>query len=320
MSKVKCLATRNWMKFFRDWYKMNCLILIRICWRVTLAKIHFYRKSQQLLKQWDKQIRTLYTVSGTMYSAVSDIVFLHLLFRAVCDPVLGDNGALYVPKALIPIYQNEIIPLSDICTPNQFEAELLTGVTIESESDAWTALNWFHGKGVKTAVLSSTNIGTEGTLTSFLSHKNGKFIFWFWILSASTERNHYYLSLLLQAMMNVNSHCKYQSLAPVYNLQVLAIYFRLYSLHIPQINRIQAKHLSTRLQRCMQFYRTQSTPYQKVGAFCIVGIFQKQFNVHLFESKCKIDFYAMLVLQKIVFPVGLRWDSVNWKSFRANET
>lgn len=92
----------------------------------------------------------------------------------MCDPVLGDNGHLYVPKELIPIYQNEIIPLSDICTPNQFEAELLTGVRIEGEADAWTALNWFHEKGVKTVVLSSTNIGSENILTSFLSHKNGE--------------------------------------------------------------------------------------------------------------------------------------------------
>lgn len=105
----------------------------------------------------------------------------------VCDPVLGDNGFLYVPKALIPIYQNEIIPLSDICTPNQFEAELLTGVTIESEADAWTALNWFHEKGVKTVVLSSTNIGTENTLTSFLSHKNGKFILLVLVHTVSTS-------------------------------------------------------------------------------------------------------------------------------------
>lgn len=90
----------------------------------------------------------------------------------MCDPVLGDNGSLYVPKELIPIYQNVIIPLCDICTPNQFEAELLTGVIIDTEQNAWTALDWFHKKGVKTVVLSSTSIGV--TLTSFLSHKNGK--------------------------------------------------------------------------------------------------------------------------------------------------
>lgn len=88
--------------------------------------------------------------------------------------MLGDNGRLYVPETLIPIYQNEIIPLSDICTPNQFEAELLTNIKIKNEVDAWQALNWFHGKGVKTVVLSSSSTGSEDNLIAFLSHKNGK--------------------------------------------------------------------------------------------------------------------------------------------------
>lgn len=87
--------------------------------------------------------------------------------------MLGDNGKLYVPKSLIPIYRDEIIPLSDICTPNQFEAELLSEKRIESEADAWSALDWFHEKGVKTVVLSSTNIGDKDHLKGFLSHRNG---------------------------------------------------------------------------------------------------------------------------------------------------
>ena len=29
----------------------------------------------------------------------------------------------YVPKELLPVYQKEILPLADVITPNQFEAE-----------------------------------------------------------------------------------------------------------------------------------------------------------------------------------------------------
>lgn len=95
----------------------------------------------------------------------------------MCDPVLGDNGQLYVPQTLIPIYQNEILPLCDICTPNQFEAETLTGLKIKSEEDAWKAIDWFHEKGVKTVVLSSTNVGADDELTGYLSRKDGTFTF-----------------------------------------------------------------------------------------------------------------------------------------------
>ena len=41
----------------------------------------------------------------------------------VCDPVMGDNGKMYVPAELLPLYREQIVPLADIITPNQYEAE-----------------------------------------------------------------------------------------------------------------------------------------------------------------------------------------------------
>ncbi|XP_014675841.1 PREDICTED: pyridoxal kinase-like, partial [Priapulus caudatus] len=49
----------------------------------------------------------------------------------VCDPVMGDNGHMYVPKELLPIYRDHLVALADILTPNQYEAELLTGLQIK---------------------------------------------------------------------------------------------------------------------------------------------------------------------------------------------
>lgn len=86
---------------------------------------------------------------------------------------MGDNGQLYVPASLMPIYRDEIIPLSDICTPNQFEMELLTGEKIQNESDAWSAMQWFHDRGVGTVALSSTDFGPPDTLLAYLSHRQG---------------------------------------------------------------------------------------------------------------------------------------------------
>lgn len=47
----------------------------------------------------------------------------------VLDPVMGDSGKLYVAEAVVPVYKS-LLPLADCITPNQFEAELLSGVTI----------------------------------------------------------------------------------------------------------------------------------------------------------------------------------------------
>ena len=44
---------------------------------------------------------------------------------------MGDSwdgqGKMYVPEELLPVYRDEVIPIADILTPNQFEAELITG-------------------------------------------------------------------------------------------------------------------------------------------------------------------------------------------------
>jgi pyridoxine kinase len=49
----------------------------------------------------------------------------------VLDPVLGDDGELYVSKEVIPMYKS-IIPLADIILPNQYEAEWLSEVRLDS--------------------------------------------------------------------------------------------------------------------------------------------------------------------------------------------
>eukprot|EP00850_Spirogloea_muscicola_P012385 SM000079S22503 [mRNA] locus=s79:550062:551716:- [translate_table: standard] len=46
----------------------------------------------------------------------------------VCDPVMGDNGKLYIRPELVPIYREKVAPLASLLTPNQFEAEQLTGL------------------------------------------------------------------------------------------------------------------------------------------------------------------------------------------------
>ncbi len=37
----------------------------------------------------------------------------------------------YEKQELLPVYQEIILPLADVCIPNQFEAELLTGKSIQ---------------------------------------------------------------------------------------------------------------------------------------------------------------------------------------------
>ncbi|XP_076639344.1 pyridoxal kinase [Colletes latitarsis] len=85
----------------------------------------------------------------------------------VCDPVMGDNGKMYVPEALNEIYKTEIVPLADILTPNQFEVELLTGIKVGTIPELRSAIKELHKAGPQIVAVSSTEI--DNKLTAIFS-------------------------------------------------------------------------------------------------------------------------------------------------------
>lgn len=77
----------------------------------------------------------------------------------LCDPVLGDHGDWYVPKELLPIYKERLLPIADIITPNAFELEQIYGKKIENVDQIIEAIDECHRIGVKTVIISSIDIG-----------------------------------------------------------------------------------------------------------------------------------------------------------------
>ncbi|XP_072178612.1 pyridoxal kinase-like [Diadema setosum] len=132
------------------------------------------------------KLNDIHQYSHLLTGYVGSESFLHEVIRVVkelreanpdityvCDPVLGDNGHFYVPKELMPIYRDQLLPLADIITPNQFEAELLSGVTINDEESALRAISILHDKGIKTVILSSFEAGKEDKLVTLGSTVKG---------------------------------------------------------------------------------------------------------------------------------------------------
>lgn len=81
-----------------------------------------------------------------------------------CDPVLGDHGRLYVPPLLVDVYRDEVVPHAHALLPNQFEAELLSGVTIRTEADARRACGILHRRGVNLVVITSAQLEPQSQL------------------------------------------------------------------------------------------------------------------------------------------------------------
>lgn len=94
------------------------------------------------------------TLIGKMKKANPKLVF-------VCDPVLGDDGRLYMPKEFIPIYRDRMLPMASVLTPNQTEAAALTGLPIDTLADAVLACSRLHEWGIPTVVITSLALTSD---------------------------------------------------------------------------------------------------------------------------------------------------------------
>ncbi|RFU29675.1 hypothetical protein B7463_g6652, partial [Scytalidium lignicola] len=76
-------------------------------------------------------------------------------FFWVLDPVMGDNGRLYVAEDVVPAYKN-LIKDADLILPNQFEAETLSGVKITDMNSLKQAIVKLHSEyGIPHIIITS---------------------------------------------------------------------------------------------------------------------------------------------------------------------
>jgi pyridoxine kinase len=86
-------------------------------------------------------------VTGYLGSPDNAVVVADFVERALtrnsrllylCDPVIGDDGRIYVADGILDVVRHRLLPAASLTTPNQFELELLSGVRI-ADADALRA-------------------------------------------------------------------------------------------------------------------------------------------------------------------------------------
>jgi len=95
----------------------------------------------------------------------------------LCDPVLGDNGKLYVPEDLVAVYRSEMLEHVSVLTPNQFEAQLLAETTIDSVQTAAAVCDKLHALGPRMIVLTTLDVPDatlDGTHVAMLLSEAGR--------------------------------------------------------------------------------------------------------------------------------------------------
>lgn len=64
----------------------------------------------------------------------------------VCDPVMGDDGKMYVDTDVVDVYIQRVLPLVTVLTPNAYELSLLTSCEINDRDSAFSACDLIHDR------------------------------------------------------------------------------------------------------------------------------------------------------------------------------
>jgi pyridoxine kinase len=96
----------------------------------------------------------------------------HREVRFVCDPVLGDAGHFYVPRELVQVYREQVIPLANVVTPNQFEVEQLTGISCKTIQDALKACRALHNMGPQLVFITSIVLEGDDSIAILASQQS----------------------------------------------------------------------------------------------------------------------------------------------------
>ncbi|KAK3495941.1 Ribokinase-like protein [Neurospora crassa] len=87
-------------------------------------------------------------------------------FFWVLDPVMGDNGSLYVAQDVVPVYKG-LVQYADLILPNQFEAELLSEVKIVDMPSLTRAISVLHERyAIPHIIITSVSLPDAATTVS----------------------------------------------------------------------------------------------------------------------------------------------------------
>ena len=101
-------------------------------------------------------------IGNAILAAVGKVRAANPAATFCCDPVIGDVGrGVFVRPGIPEFMRDKAVPAADVITPNQFELDLLAGMTTNSLDDVRTALRRVHALGP--TVILVTSLLTEET-------------------------------------------------------------------------------------------------------------------------------------------------------------
>lgn len=104
------------------------------------------------------------------HQVIADAAALLMQLESPLESVLAaakiarqqDTCVILNPAPAVAL-SDELLSLLDIITPNETEAEILTGIAVKNDDDAARAAHWLHNKGIATVLIT---LGSRGVWLS----------------------------------------------------------------------------------------------------------------------------------------------------------
>ena len=92
-----------------------------------------------------------------------------------CDPVIGDIGrGVFVRPGIPEFMRDRALRLADIATPNRFELEWLTGLSVRDLDGAKAAMAALQAMGPRCVLLTSCDVGGAAGEIAMLAAEGGR--------------------------------------------------------------------------------------------------------------------------------------------------
>jgi pyridoxine kinase len=156
-------------------------------WRGQVFDASLLREVMQGIEERGVLSRCDGVVSGYMGSAETGDAILDAVDRVkaaskaaqyCCDPVIGDIGRGVFVRPGIPEFMRErAVPAADVVTPNQFELDLLSGLTTRTIEETVRACGAIHAMGPSCVLVTSLHVADtpKDQIDLFASGRDGRF-------------------------------------------------------------------------------------------------------------------------------------------------
>ena len=88
------------------------------------------------------------------------------------DPVIGDDGRVFVKPGIPEFMRDAAVPAADIVTPNAFELSWLSGLPVHDVATAAAAARWLRGTRATTVLATGIRAG-DGAIATLALHDGG---------------------------------------------------------------------------------------------------------------------------------------------------